>query len=98
MSKSIISNERFCLVCGTPINLHKHHIFFGTGNRKLSEKYGCWCFLCSRHHNMSNQGVHFNKILDLKLKQQCQKAFEYHYPDLDFLSIFHRNYLDKEEE
>lgn len=93
MSRSIISNERYCLVCGTPFNIHKHHIFFGTANRKNSEKYGCWCYLCSRHHNMSNEGVHFNKILDSKLKQQAQKAFEYQYPELSFLKIFGRNYL-----
>lgn len=92
--KSIISNERFCLVCGSPMNIHKHHIYEGSGRRKLSEQYGCWCYLCARHHNMSNQGVHFNKVLDLKLKQQCQKAFEWNHTRDDFIKIFGRNYLD----
>jgi hypothetical protein len=91
--KSIISNEKYCLVCGLP-NVHKHHIYEGTGRRKLSEKYGCWCFLCPRHHNMSNEGVHFNKILDLKLKQQCQKAWEFQYGSReDFIKVFNRSYL-----
>ena len=94
MSKSIISNERFCLVCGTTMNLHKHHIYEGVGRRKLSEKYGCWCFLCARHHNMSNEGVHFNKVLNIKLKQQCQKAWEYKYGDReDFIKVFGKSYL-----
>ena len=93
MAKSIISNERCCLVCGTTFDLHKHHIFYGSANRKLSEKYGCWCYLCARHHNMSCEGVHFNKILDTKLKQQAQKAFEYNNPDLNFIKIFGKNYL-----
>ena len=94
MSKSIISNERVCLVCGTPLNLHKHHIYEGTGRRKKSELYGCWCYLCARHHNMSDFGVHFNKVLDTKLKQQCQKAWEYQFGDREeFIKTFGRNYL-----
>lgn len=92
---SIISNERFCLVCGNQINIHKHHIFEGTGRRKLSEKWGCWCYLCARHHNMSNEGVHFNKALDLKLKQQCQKAWEFKFGSREeFIKTFGKNYLD----
>jgi hypothetical protein len=90
---SIINNERECLVCGSTYNLHKHHIFYGTANRKLSEQYGCWCYLCARHHNMSNEGVHFNKPLDTKLKEYTQKRFNEVYPDLDFMQIFGKNYL-----
>lgn len=94
MSKSLISNERFCVVCGTNYNLHRHHIY-GASNRKHSEEYGCWCYLCARHHNMSNDGVHFSKTLNLKLKQQCQRAFEYQVGTReDFLKIFGRNFLD----
>lgn len=91
--RSIISNERQCLICGNIYNLHKHHIFYAAGRRPISEKYGCWCYLCARHHNMSSEGVHFNKTLDLRLKQHAQKKFEAVYPDLDFLQIFHKNYL-----
>lgn len=93
MSKSIVSNERICLVCSTTYNLHKHHIFFGSGKRALSEKYGCWCYLCGIHHNLSNAGVHFNKSLDNELKEMCQRRFIEVYPDKDFLKIFGRNYL-----
>lgn len=96
MSKSILSNERVCYVCRLPYNLHRHHIFFGHGNRNLSEKYGCWVYLCARHHNMSNKGVHFNKELDLKLKERAQIAFEIHHGSRsDFIKTFGRNYLDE---
>lgn len=91
--RSIISNERECLVCGLTYNLHKHHIFYGTANRKLSEQYGCWCYLCARHHNMSNSGVHFDKGLDKNLKEFAQKKFNEVYPELDFKQIFGKNYL-----
>lgn len=91
--QSIVNNEKQCLVCGSTYNLHKHHIFFGSANRKLSEKYGCWCYLCARHHNMSSEGVHFNKPLDTKLKKHTQKKFNEVYPELDFMRIFGKNYL-----
>lgn len=91
---SIITKDfERCLICGTYLNIHKHEIFYGTANRKLSIKYGLVIPLCYRHHNGSNAGVHFNEKLDLKLKQQGQKAFEYHYPDLNFREIFGKNYL-----
>lgn len=91
--RSIVSNERECFVCGFTYNLHRHHIYFGAGRRQLSEKYGCWCYLCARHHNLSNAGVHFNKELDTRLKEFTQKKFIENYPDLDFLKIFGKNYL-----
>ena len=93
--QSIVSNEQECLVCGSTYRLHRHHIFFGTANRKLSEQYGCWCYLCARHHNMSNAGVHFNKELDKKLKAQTQKRFNEVYPELDFRKIFGKNYIEE---
>ena len=91
--RSIIDNEKQCLVCGSIGGLHKHHIYYGTANRKLSEQYGRWCYLCGRHHNMSNLGVHFCKSLDTNLKQHAQKRFNEVYPELDFVKIFGKNYL-----
>ena len=86
-----MSNERKCYVCGTTSNLHKHHIYFAAF-RSVSEKYGCWCYLCGRHHNQSNEGVHFDRNLDLQLKRKCQEEFSKHY-DIDFTSVFRKNYL-----
>lgn len=90
--KSLLQDIKKCYVCDTTLNLHQHHIFEGR-NRKNSDKYGCWVWLCARHHNMSDAGVHFNKRLDNELKQQCQLYFQKKYPELDFLNIFKRNYL-----
>ena len=94
MSKSIMSNDKKCFVCGTPLDLHKHHIFYGTGRRKLSEKHGCWCYLCGRHHNLSNDGVHFDKALDMTLKKWCQVEWEWRNGTTeDFIKVFGRSYL-----
>lgn len=92
MSKSIISNDRKCYVCGTTYNLHRHHIYFSS-NRKPSEKHGFWCYLCGFHHNLSNEGVHFNRELDLKLKEECQRRFEENGTREEFVKIIGRNYL-----
>lgn len=90
--KSIIQTEKQCFVCGQEYGLHEHHIFEGTGRRKQSEKYGMKVWLCGRHHNLSNEGIHFNKELDLRVKRIAQKKFEETYKDLDFVRIFGRNY------
>lgn len=91
---SLMSDVRECYVCKTTLNLHKHHIFYGRGRRDKSEKYGCWVYLCARHHNMSNAGVHFSKYLDNKLKQECQRRWEsVNGSREDFIKEFGRNYL-----
>lgn len=92
MAKSIIQDIKECYVCGTTLDLHKHHIYEGIANRKKSEKYGCWCYLCGKHHNMSKYGVHFDKALDRNLKKECQKAFERKYNE-DFIKVFSKSYL-----
>ena len=94
MSKSLLDNNKICFICGTIYGLHKHHIF-GGANRKKSEKDGCWCYLCGHHHNLSNEGVHFNRVSDLKLKQICENAWiiTYHKTEEDFIKEYGRSYL-----
>ena len=95
VSKSLISNDQVCHVCGSPFNLHKHHIFFGVANRKKSEEDGCWCYLCAKHHNFSNEGVHYNKELDMKLKKECEVLWVNKNGTIeDFIKRYGRNYLD----
>lgn len=91
--KSIIQSEKECFVCGTEYNLHEHHIFEGTGRRKQSEKYGMKVWLCGRHHNLSNEGVHFNKELDLQIKRIAQRKFEETHSREDFIKCFGRNFI-----
>lgn len=94
MAKSIIQKDKLCYVCSTTQNIHEHHIFFGNPKRKLSERYGMKVWLCAYHHNMSNEGVHFNKDLDTHLKQLGQMRFEEVHGDRDeFVAVFGRNYL-----
>lgn len=96
--KSLISNEPWCLICGDP-RVHKHHIFYGTANRKKSEQYGCWCYLCVRHHLDGRVGVHYNARLNLELRQRCQKEWEKVYGGRDeFREVFGHNYLDPGED
>lgn len=75
--------------------MHEHHIFFGTGLRKLSEKYGLKVWLRADLHNMSDRGVHFDKKFDLQLKRMAQEKAMKHYgwSIEDFRKIFSRNYL-----
>lgn len=91
--KSIIQTERECYVCGTTQDIHEHHIFEGTANRRQSEKYGMKIFLCGRHHNMSNQGIHFNKELDISVKQMAQEIFEETHTREEFREIYGKSYL-----
>lgn len=93
-----MSNERQCWVCHDTRTLHKHHIYYGIGRRDKSEEFGCWVYLCPFHHNMSDNGVHFNKTLDLKLKQWCQRKFEEEHSREEFRQYFGRSYLEEGNE
>lgn len=91
--QSIIQSKKECYVCRTTYDIHEHHIFFGTANRKQSEKYGLKVYLCGMDHNMSNRGVHFNKELDLELKQLAQAKFEETHTREEFRAIFGKSWL-----
>ena len=92
---SIIQTNKFCWVCGVSKNIMLHHIFYGTGKRALSDKYGLTIYLCGMHHNLSKQGIHQNKELDNQVKAMAQeKAMEYYgWSVEDFIKIFRRNYI-----
>jgi len=91
---SIIQTEKECFVCKTTQGLHSHHCMFGVGHRELSEKYGLKVWLCGKHHNLSDEGVHFNKDFDMYLKRLAQSKFNEVYTNLDFVKIFNKNYLE----
>ena len=97
MSESILSNERRCYVCNTNYPLERHHCFGGTGRRDLSEAWGCWVYLCPRHHRMENYSAHLNRELDLKLKRACQtKLEEDGWTRERFIQTFGKNYIEDE--
>jgi hypothetical protein len=42
---------------------------------------------------MSNDGVHFNRELDLKLKRACQAKYEETHSREEFIALIGRNYI-----
>lgn len=92
--KSVLQENKECYVCASNLNLHEHHVFFGSANRKKSEVYGMKVWLCARHHNMSNGGVHSNRELDLRIKKMAQAYFEANIGTRDrFRKEFGKSYL-----
>ena len=103
--RSIIPNDNknMCHWCGAFFEkTHKHHIF-GGANRRWSEKYGLYVHLCPRHHNMSDEGIHFNKDMMDSYHRLGQFYFELNYAcdhscgeeqaRAEFMRIFGKNYL-----
>lgn len=91
---SILQDTRECYITGDTVGLHKHHIYFGSPNRRISEAHGFWVWLRWDWHNGADYGVHFNHILDLRLKQVCQERFEQTHTRDEFMALIGRNYLD----
>ncbi|MDD7390045.1 MAG: hypothetical protein PUG60_10450 [Lachnospiraceae bacterium] len=95
--KSIMNTKKgICYVCGRSCDSQEHHIFYGTANRSLSEKYGLKVYLCLNHHTATREAVHNgNWKLDIRLKQEAQRAFESrHGSRSEFMEIFGKNYLE----
>lgn len=81
-----------CCLCGTTQNIQRHHVFGGTANRKLSEKYGLCANLCMACH-IGDDGVHFNQDKNLELKRIYQHVFEIEHTREEFRKIFGKSYL-----
>lgn len=104
--KSIMHNKKdgTCYLC---MMLHdddsikevrqEHHIFGGTANRKLSERYGLKVYLCLDHHLTGPEAVHKDVKIAILLKQDGQRAFRKRYPNMNFMKIFGKNYLTDDE-
>lgn len=82
-----------CSNCGA-YGTEEHHVFFGTGQRKISEKHNFKTRLCPICHRSQPQGIHGgNKELDLKLKREFQSKFEETHTRKEFITLIGRNYL-----
>jgi len=81
-----------CIVCGATYDLHMHEIYGGS-NRQASIKYKMQVRLCGKHHNLSDEGIHFNPRLAFEVKQLGQAEFEKEYLHIDFLKTFGMDYL-----
>ena len=96
MNKSIITdNLERCYICGKPYP-EIHHIFYGTANRKLSDRYGLVVPLCYHHHR-GPAGAHFNRKLDDKLKGIAEKRFCEEYP-YNFRRLFYGDGIEEIDE
>lgn len=91
--ESIIQKDKECFICGSTQNLHCHHIFHGTANRKVSEENGFKVWLCMEHHTGAH-GVHSDGFLNLGLKQYTQRYYEANKGNRDaFIKLIGKSYL-----
>lgn len=67
---------------------HLHEVVFGK-NRQNSMKYGLVLPLCEKHHRL----MHHDSVIQLEYKKRGQELFNSTYPSLNFIDIFHENYL-----
>lgn len=94
MRESILQSNKECYITGRTDNLHRHHIYFGNPLRDISEKHGFWVWLTGQYHNQDSRvDVHHNRALDLRLKRECQAAFERTHSREEFMRLIGRNYL-----
>lgn len=99
--KSILQDqtEKQCLLCMLEGDysykrVHNHHIFFGPGERPISEEYGFKANLCiDRHHQYGPEAVHVNAEVSDRLKAICQREFEKTHTREEFMALIGRNYL-----
>lgn len=92
MSKSILQDKRECYFCGRQTELEIHHVFAGTANRPISEKYGLKVWLCHEHHT-GTEGAQYDKARNLQLKQDAQFAFEREHSRSEWMKLIGKNYL-----
>ena len=92
MGKSIMQAPRECYLCGRLTDLEKHHVFGGVANRPISEKYGLTVYLCHDCHT-GTDGAQYDKMKNLRLKQDAQRAFQAIYSRQLWMMLIRKNYL-----
>lgn len=92
--KSIMQTEKECYITGRTDNLHKHHIYFGSADRKISEANGFWIWLTGEYHNQdSRKDIHSNQEFNLRIRRSCQTIFEFDHTRAEFIALIGKNYL-----
>ena len=74
----------------------EHHVYFGRGQRAISEANGFKVHLCRKHHthNGGPEAVHRNHEICLLVQQDVQRAFEKTHSREEFVKLIGKNYLD----
>jgi hypothetical protein len=72
-----------------------HHVFYGAGNRKHSDKWNCIIYLPRHLHDTNyTTSVHRDKALDMVLKQEYQMMLEEAgWTREEFRTTFGRSYI-----
>jgi len=83
-----------CMMCHRWDYLEEHHVFYGTANRKISEKYGMTVYACPDCHRNGKQAIHNCIEVDRALKEEYQRKFEKKYSRAFFRELFKTNYLE----
>lgn len=93
--KTILQDEKKCLITGDTRGLHRHHAFGGP-NRKLAEEDGLWVYLRWDYHieNSPHETPHNSKEFDLMLKKFAQRKYEETHTRQEFMDRYGRNWLD----
>ena len=87
MKPLLDTHKGVCYICGG-YGSDKHHIYLAA-NRKHSETWGAYVYLCRHHH----EKVHSDKKLKRWLQTEAQEAFESIYGHEKFMETFGRNYI-----
>jgi len=77
-----------CEICGKTAQ-QRHHVFFGSANRKQSEYWGMVANLCYDCHAL----VHADYAARVELCKRYQLIFESQYGHELFVAEFGRSYL-----
>lgn len=93
ITKIKLQVEKECWVCSNtdPHSLQNHHVFGGTGNRPVSDKYGLTVYLCIEHH-LGDTGVEHNKELRDRLQEYAMQEFIKVYSKELFYKYFRGRY------
>ena len=94
MTKSILQNEKRCFISGSTTGLQRHHIY-GASNRNISEENGFWVWLRHDYHiaDSPNKTPHNCRMMDLCLKEMCQREYEKTHSREEFIALIGRSYL-----
>lgn len=89
-NKSILDTEDgTCYLCHTDGQTVRHEIYMGTGERRLSKKYGLWINLCPACHMEVHAEPKGRKAAQLDKDAEAAFLAEGHSED-EFIRIFRR--------
>ncbi|MBQ6501210.1 MAG: hypothetical protein IJI87_07550 [Mogibacterium sp.] len=81
------TEEGVCVLCGLCTDTARHEVFYGSGTRALSKRYGLWVNLCPRCHAKVHADPFGDR--DKTLREMAENAFiRYGHSREEFQRIF----------